>query len=215
MKTPRISVIWTIAATVAFVAQTEGTGLAQNRMLQIAIEDMTAEQRVAAKEFLGTRGQSQLSGPWVAVVRSPNLMGPLRELSDYLRFRSLPARLSEFVTMVTARHFHQQYVWSTHYDAAIKAGVPESAPQQLAEGQRPSRLSGEEEILYDLSEELHRTNRVSDRTYERAVERFGEQGVIDALATRGYYALLGMILNTVQTPAPGNAPLLTPITQPQ
>jgi 4-carboxymuconolactone decarboxylase len=37
--------------------------------------------------------------------------------------------------------------------------------------------------------------------------RFGEQGVMDLIATNGYYVLVAMVLNVDRTPIPGGAPL--------
>jgi 4-carboxymuconolactone decarboxylase len=50
---------------------------------------------------------------------------------------------------------------------------------------------------------------VSDDTYAKAVARFGEQGVVDAVAISGYYTTVAMILNMARTPLPSgvNPPL--------
>jgi 4-carboxymuconolactone decarboxylase len=81
---------------------------------------------------------------------------------------------------------------------------------ELAGGEKPSVLTDDQRILWDLLDELHQTNRVSDSTYGRALKRFGEQGVIDAVGTSGYYAFLGMVMNTAQTEGIGGAPKLKP-----
>ena len=53
--------------------------------------------------------------------------------------------------------------------------------------------------------ELQRNHSVSDATYERAVERFGEQGVIEVVSLMGYYTMISMILNTSRAPLPAGA----------
>ena len=59
--------------------------------------------------------------------------------------------------------------------------------------------------------ELQRNHSVSDPTYERAVSRFGEQGVVETVSLVGYYTMIAMILNTARTPAPaGASPALAP-----
>jgi 4-carboxymuconolactone decarboxylase len=63
----------------------------------------------------------------------------------------------------------------------------------------------EEEILYDFCMELQRNHGVSDATYEKAVERFGEQGVVETVSLVGYYTMISMILNTARTPLPDGA----------
>src|SRR5436190_11627993 len=57
--------------------------------------------------------------------------------------------------------------------------------------------------LYDFLE-LHRNKRVSDATYDRALKRFGEIGVLDITGVNGYYTNLAMIMNTTRFPIPGD-----------
>jgi 4-carboxymuconolactone decarboxylase len=52
---------------------------------------------------------------------------------------------------------------------------------------------------------------VSDATYQRALDRFSERGVMDLIAVNGYYGLVSMTLNVDRTPLPGGAPLPLPL----
>ena len=61
-------------------------------------------------------------------------------------------------------------------------------------------MDEDEAALYDFCQELLHNRSVSDPTYARGVERFGEQGVIDTVGLLGYYSLLAMVLNTARTP---------------
>ena len=63
-----------------------------------------------------------------------------------------------------------------------------------------------EEILYDLSMELHRNKHVSDETYARALGVFGQDGIIEAVAIDGYYSLLARVMNTARTPLRQDVP---------
>ena len=90
------------------VLATPPTSAAQDRMPPIPPQKMTDAQRTAAMELQDARGYA-LRGPWHPLLRSPDLMGRVLELSDYLRFNSaLPPRLSEFVILMTAREWTQQ-----------------------------------------------------------------------------------------------------------
>ena len=60
-------------------------------------------------------------------------------------------------------------------------------------------------VLYALFIELNHTKHVSDGTYARAIEIFGERGVMDTIGVIGYYTLLAMVMNTARTPTPDNA----------
>ena len=72
-------------------------------------------------------------------------------------------------------------------------------------GHRPARMSDDEAIVYDFTLEIIRRRAVSDATFGRARERFGEQGLVDLLGLNGYYTFLAMVMNAAQTPAPDSA----------
>ena len=184
---------------------------AQDRMPPIAAERMTEAQRQAAEEFKAARG-TEPSGPFVPLMRSPDVMSRARAMGDYLRYKSaLPPRLSEFLILITARHWTQQYEWDVHYPFAMRAGLNPDIAKAVADGRRPDGMAEDEDILYALCMELQQNRSVSDATYARAVSRFGERGIIDAVGIVGYYNLLAMVLNTARTPLPANVtPALAP-----
>jgi 4-carboxymuconolactone decarboxylase len=179
-----------------------GVAMAQDRMPEIPADKMTEAQKKAAQEFAAGRG-TPVFGPFVPLLRSPEVMLRAKAMGDYLRFRNvLPARLSEFVILITARQWTQQYEWDVHYPIAVKAGLNPEIAKALADGHRPAQMPADEELVYDFITELHDTKSVSDSTYARAVSRFGEQGVIDMLGVNGYYTFLAMVMNTTRTALP-------------
>jgi 4-carboxymuconolactone decarboxylase len=183
---------------------------AQNRMLPIPTDKMTEAQKKAAAEFEAARGT--LSGPWAVILRSPEMINRARSLSDYLRFNSsLPPRLSEFVILITAREWTQQYEWNAHHPLAVKGGLNPEIAKAVADGRRPEKMADDEAALYDFCIELNRNRSVSDATYARALAKFGEQGLVDAIGLSGWYTLVAMVLNTARTPLPADAaPALAP-----
>ena len=207
MRRPKSSLNATVAALLAATALGAG---AQDRMPPLAADALTGQQQQALADFVAARGQP--TGPWIALLRSPELMTRTRGLSDYLRFESvLPGWLREFVILMTARQWGQNYEWHVHYALAIDEGLSPQIAQAIAEGRRPAGMVDEEQILYELCMELQRNHSVSDATYERAVSRFGEQGVIEAVSLMGYYTMVSMILNTSRAPLPpGATPALVP-----
>jgi 4-carboxymuconolactone decarboxylase len=185
-------------------------GFAQDRMPPIPTSDLNEAQTKAVADFTAARGN--VTGPWIALLRSPELMTRTRGLSDYLRFESIvPGWLREFVILMTARQWGQNYEWNAHYSIAMEEGLSPDIARAIAEGRRPEGMVAEEEILYDFLMELQRNHSVSDATYERAVDRFGEQGIVEVVSLAGYYTMISMILNTSRAPLPAGAkPALAP-----
>ena len=196
------------ASVVAAVLGCAVVAPAQDRLPPIPADTMTAEQKKAVADFKAARGaNATVNGPFVPLLRSPEVMTRARAMGDYLRYNSaLPPRLSEFVILLTASHWAQQYEWAAHHDIALKAGVSPETATAIAEGRRPAGMTEDEVILYDLCTELQHDHAVSDATYAKALARFGERGVVDTVGIVGYYTLLAMTLNTFQTPAPDGAP---------
>ena len=180
-----------------------------DRLPPIPPARLTPAQQEAVAAFKTARG-AEVTGPFHPLLRSPELMTRTRAMGDYLRYKSaLPPRLSEFVILVTAREWMQQYEWNAHYPIAVKAGVSRETLDAIAEGNRPSRMSNEETILYDFLQELHHDKAVTDATYARAVQAFGEPGIVDAIGITGYYTMLAMTLNVARTPpAENGSPVL-------
>ena len=176
-----------------------------DRMPEIPADKMTPEQKKAAAEFAAGRGTA-VFGPFVPLLRSPEVMLRAKAMGDYLRFKSvLPPRLNEFAILITARQWTQQYEWAVHHPIALKAGLNPEIARAVAEGRHPQNMPEEEEIVYEFCTELHRNQGVSDATYARALARFGEQGIIDLTGVNGYYTFLAMVLNVARTALPKGA----------
>ena len=180
------------------------TAQAQNRMPPIPDDEMTEAQKEAVEEFRSARGEP--GGPWAVILRSPELLNRLRGVSDYLRFNSsLPPRLSEFVILITAREWTQNYEWAAHYRLAMEGGLSPEIAAAVSDGRRPEGMAADEAALYDFCTALHRDGRVSDAAYARALAEFGEQGIVEMVGLSGYYTLIAMVLNTARTPLAADA----------
>jgi len=200
-----------IARAVLVVLGFSITAAAQDRLPPIPAEQLTDAQKKAVAEFVAAR-KVDPSGPFIPMLRSPEVMNRARAMGDYLRYNSvLPPRLSEFAILITARRWTQNYEWDAHASLAAKGGLSAEIISALAAGRRPERMADDEDVLYRLCTELQEHQSVSDGTYARGVAAFGEQGVVDIVGISGYYTLLAMVLNTARTPVPaGHTPALRP-----
>ncbi len=186
----------------ALLACLAGPALAQDRMPAIPPEKYDAAQTQAAAEFLATR-KVPVFGPFIPLIRSPEVMLRAKEMGDYLRYKTvLGDRLSEFTILITAREWTQDYEWLVHHPLALKAGISPAIADAIRDGRRPDGMNEDETLVYDFCIELHHNKRVSDAVYAKAVSRFGEKGVIDLVGINGYYTFLAMTLNTTRAEVP-------------
>ena len=173
-----------------------------DRMPPLDPATMTPAQSQAA-QALATGPRGGVKGPFIPLLRSPQLMDRLQKVGEYLRYHSpLRPRISELVVLLVSRQWTQQFEWFVHVPLALEAGVEQETVTSLAEARRPAAMATDEAIAYDFCDELLRTKGVSEPTYRRAVQQFGEQGVIDMLGLLGYFTTVSMVMNVAHTPPP-------------
>jgi len=160
-----------------------------------------AQRREAEAVIHGPRGA--LIAPFVPLLRSPELMGHAQRMGEYLRYRSaIGLRLSELAILVTAHAWSQPVEWAIHAPIALREGIAADAIDAISRGQRPLSLADDEAVVYDFSTELQRDRAVTDATWQRAIECFGEHGTVDLIGINGYYTMLAMVMNAARTAMP-------------
>jgi 4-carboxymuconolactone decarboxylase len=182
------------------------TALAQERYPELRLDQLSPEQK-AYIENLQKPPRSNTTAlknpPFKVYMRSPALASKLEEVSDYVRWGTgLEPRLTELAIMITARQWSSQWIWRGHYRAAVRGGLDPSVGADIAAGRRPAKLKEDEAILYNYAMELYRDRAVSDASYAAAAKQFGEKGLIDLVATMGYYDTVAMTLITAKAVAP-------------
>ncbi|MGQ0736953.1 MAG: carboxymuconolactone decarboxylase family protein [Acidobacteriota bacterium] len=200
-----VLMLFTLGVTVAQDTPPKPLDLRGDRFAPLTWEQLDQAQRVMVRDLLsGTR--TSLGGPFNALLRSPEMGNLAQKLGEYVRFRSsLPARLNEMAILMTAQWWSSQYEWYAHKPLALKAGLAPSVVDDIQAGRRPASMQADERAVYDFCDELRARRRVSDATFRAAVGALGERGVMDLIATMGYYDLVSMTLNVDRYPLPDGA----------
>lgn len=186
--------------------------VAPERMPPLTPEKMTDKQKAVAAELASGR-RGSVRGPFNAFLRSPTLFDHVQKLGAYIRYDSvIELRIRELAALMTARHWTNQYEWFAHVPHAVKAGINAETIEAIEQGRRPKTLAEDEQLVYDLVTELLANKGVSDATYATAVQRYGEDGVVELTSVVGYYALLAMVMNVART-ATSDGLSLTPLPQ--
>jgi 4-carboxymuconolactone decarboxylase len=190
------------ASLVCVMFAGSAVALTGERMAPIALDKMSPAQRSVAEAIMaGPRGG--LRGPFNAWLRSPELADRLQKVGEYLRFNtSLDKRVNEMAIIMTAQAWGSQYEWYAHAPLAIKAGLDPSIVAAIGAGGKPVNMKDDEAIVWEFTTQLRRDHSVDDAIYARAVEKFGEQGVMDLIAVNGYYDVVSMTLNVARVMPP-------------
>ena len=196
----------------ALLLATFAPAWAQDRLPPIPADKMTPAQRKAVADYKDLRKQDLNGPPWSVLLRVPDLVMPSLEMRLHnLNNSALSRKLTELAILIAARHWTNNYEWNAHNPLAATAGLSPEIIAGVADGRRPAKMAEDEEILYDFCMELLHNHSVSDPTSARAVEKFGEAGVVEATSLEGYYTYLSMIMNTARSPMPAGAkPALKP-----
>jgi 4-carboxymuconolactone decarboxylase len=176
------------------------------RLPMIDENKMTDAQRAAIKTVTAGK-RAGVRGPFPALLRSPELCARAAHLGELMRFgTSLPPRLSEMAILITAYYWRAQYEWFAHAPMAKQGGLSDDIIEAIRTGKKPAVMKPDEAVLHDFCTELYNTKRVSDATYAKAVQTFGENGTVEILGISGYYVLVSMVLNTAKVELPAGTP---------
>ena len=174
---------------------------ATERLPMPAMDSLDEAQRAAAQALIdGPR--KGVHGPFIPLLRSPVLLERMARVGEYLRFESvLESRIRELATCAAARHVSNAFEWSMHAPLAIQAGVAPEAIEALRQGATPRPLAPDEEDAVNFVRELVATHGVSDLTYQAALARWSERGVVELTALAGYFVMVSWLMNVARTPA--------------
>ncbi len=170
--------------------------------LAIPSEDqMTGAQRdLMDKIRSGPRGKSVTPrGPFAVWLHAPEFGQLAQALGGHCRYKTgVPARLSEFAILCTARLWKAQYEWFAHEPPALAAGVKPKTIQDLRAGRMPKSAAKDERAIYDFIQEIYKKRRVSARTFKRVQGFIGDAATVELVGILGYYVMISMTLNVFQ-----------------
>jgi 4-carboxymuconolactone decarboxylase len=168
-------------------------------------DELTPEQKTFVNSILSGPRRG-IDGSLGIMMVSP-VMGDLAQKAiAYARFNpTVPPKLNELAILIGARTWSAQYAWYVHHRAALSAGLSPEVIDAVQIGKRPAAMTRDVEAVYDFSTELLTTKHVSDATFQTAKSVLGgDKGVIDLVATLGFYQFVAMLMNVDRLPLPPN-----------
>jgi 4-carboxymuconolactone decarboxylase len=151
----------------------------------------------------GTTEAGALMGPWNPWLHEPRIGGAIWELTKAMTMEAtLPDRVRQVAILVTGAHFDAAYEIYAHIAVAEKDEMDDATLATLVSGSRPSGLTREEGIGYDVAFALVNGGVLPEPVYRLAVSTFGQHGANELIYLVGLYALVSMTLNGFNVPLP-------------
>ena len=179
------------------------------RVPEVNREDLLPEQQHIFDE-IGRSRNGRVGAPFKILLNSPEAAGRVAHLGAYVRFESTLSPVQHSLTALTvAREMDCQFEWTVNEGSGRAAGVREEAIEALRHRRAPEGLTPEETVVVRYGQELLRNQRVSDETYQAAVQLLGRQGVTDLTVSYGYYTFVACAMNAFEVePDLGRRPTL-------
>lgn len=174
-----------------------------SRMKPLAREDMNDEQAAVYDEIIDKGGR--LGGPYGAYIRIPRFMKLNQDMGDYLRSNSLDPKLRQLAGILSIRHWGAKFPWAMNAREAVKQGLAQEIVDAINSGETPNFSNEDEEIVYNLVSELLANKVISDATYARGAEFFGDETLTDIIVTAGFYGMVSMTVVSVDVQPPPDA----------
>src|SRR5206468_1891484 len=108
----------------------------------------------------------------------------------------------------------QQYEWSAHEPAGLRAGLEQSVIDAVKYDKDVKGLAEKDATLIRFGRSLFREHKVGSDLWAKMVDQFGRQRTVEIIALMGDYFTVGMMMNAVdQHLPPERQPLLPALTR--
>ncbi len=172
---------------------------------QLTPEQREQYERIARARKPGPDGQ--FGGPFDPWLRSPEVARRAMSTGNFIWERtSVGRRIVELAIIVTGRHWRSNVEWVAHERMARNEGVSDEVIQAVFEQRLPDNAPADELLCIEVCRALHETRDLPIDLYRRAVDTWGEQGLMEIIQTIGFYTFVSMTLNAFNIPTGAGDP---------
>ena len=108
----------------------------------------------------------------------------------------------EVAILVTGAHFRAGYELYAHVLVAELRGLPDGKIATIIAGQRPSDLTHEEAVAYDVAHALVSGGVLPELCHKEAVKTFGDAAAAELIFLVGLYCMVSVTLNGFDVAVP-------------
>ncbi len=184
------------------------------RLPLIPPSDLTAEQKPLYEEmkkgiasnfnaFKVLADDGALMGPWNPWLHEPAIGKAIWDLTLAMTAQaSLPDPIRQIVILVVGARFDAAYELYAHIAVAEKEGMTAERLATITADLKPTDLTPEESIAFDLAYALVGGGVLPEPIYALALKTFGQHGLNEMIYLVGLYAMVSTTLNGFNVPVP-------------
>ena len=121
-------------------------------------------------------------------------------------------RTYQLVVLITAREIDQQYEWSAHEPAGIRAGLEQSDIDIVKYDRPVDGLAEKDATLVRFFRALLREHKVTSDLFAKMIAAYGKQRTVEMIELAGDYWTVGTMMNAGDQHLPATRlPLMPPL----
>jgi len=182
-----------------------------SRVPPVQRADLDDEGKRIYDVLAGTGKTLAPTGPSAVTMHSPKAAEPIYALNQYLRKTVAGVRYFEVAALVAAGEFQQQYEWSGHEPAALRAGVEQSVIDAIKFNRDLKGVPEKDATIIRLGRAIFRDHKVTPELWARMEQHFGRQGAVEVTTVMADYAMVGFLLTAVDQQLPPDRKPLLPV----
>lgn len=155
---------------------------------------LTGEGRSIYEDILVRRRAKGVDhlGPYIPLLNHPELAKLIEQLGWYYKYESkLPREVYQFVVLVLAKRSGVAFVWADHVAAARAAGLDAALIEAIAAGS--TGFPDPFDAVAALTGCAFAFRSIPPDLQDKAVARFGVDGLIEIVTLCGYYTMMAMV----------------------
>ena len=119
-------------------------------------------------------------------------------------------RVYQLVVLLTAREIDQQYEWSAHEPAGLRAGLEQSVIDVVKYDRSVDGLADKDATLIRFFRALLREHKVGSELFARVIAIYGRQRTVEMMELSGDYWTVGTMMNAADQHLPPTRQALMP-----
>jgi 4-carboxymuconolactone decarboxylase len=156
----------------------------------------------------GRRPDGSLSGPLAFAAYNPAVAKALFDLHNAAVAGTLNPHVRELAILVACRETNYNLEWNAHEPSAVKAGVDSKVIDIVRRNDAIAGIDEQDATVIRFGRQLFTEKKVDSATFAKAVQFFGQRGVMELVAVMNTYAVSGFYAIAVdEQPAAGGRTL--------